>query len=92
MKSFREDSLNERKEQQAIIEALLHNMTGGSPQGKPTLSTNGYKREPYHEQSSSPTEVKKEGNPKETKGDHHSPTSDDSLSRQRKRQRNNDNI
>ena len=36
LKSFREDSLNERKEQQAINEALLHNMTGGSPLGKPT--------------------------------------------------------
>ena len=36
LKSFREDSLNERKEKQAINEALLHNMTGGGPQGKPT--------------------------------------------------------
>ena len=36
LKSFREDSLNERKEQQAINEALLRNMMGVSPQGKPT--------------------------------------------------------
>ena len=36
LKSFREDSLYERKEQQAINEALLRNMTGGIPQGKPT--------------------------------------------------------
>ena len=36
LKFFREDSLNEIKEQQAINEALLRNMTGGSPQGKPT--------------------------------------------------------
>ena len=36
LKNFREDILNERKEQQAINEALLRNMTGGSPQGKPT--------------------------------------------------------
>ena len=36
LKSFREDCLNERKEQQAINEALLRYMTGGSPQGKPT--------------------------------------------------------
>ena len=43
-KSFREDSLNERKEQQAINEALLRNMTRGSPQGKPTQSTNRSKR------------------------------------------------
>ena len=31
LKSFREGSLNERKKQQAINEALLHNMMGGSP-------------------------------------------------------------
>ena len=31
LKIFREDSLNERKEQQAINEALLRNMTGGIP-------------------------------------------------------------
>ena len=31
VKSFREDSLNERKEQQAINEALLRNMIGGIP-------------------------------------------------------------
>ena len=36
LKSFREDGLNERKEQQAINEALLCNMMGGIPQGKPT--------------------------------------------------------
>ena len=36
LKSFREDILNERKEHQAINEALLRNMAGGSPQGKPT--------------------------------------------------------
>ena len=36
LKSFREDSWNERKEQQVINEALLHNMMGVSPQGKPT--------------------------------------------------------
>ena len=36
MKSFKEDSLNERKEHRAINEALLHNMIGESPQDKPT--------------------------------------------------------
>ena len=56
LKSFREDSLNERKEQQAINEALLRNMTGGSPQGKPTQSIHRYKREPYHEQATNPRE------------------------------------
>ena len=48
LQSFREDSLNERKEQQAINEALQRNMMGGSPQGKTTQSTNRSKREPYH--------------------------------------------
>ena len=31
LKSFREDSLNKRKEQQSINESLLRNMMGGSP-------------------------------------------------------------
>ena len=79
LKSFREDSLNERKEHQAINEALLRNMTGGSPQGKPTQSTNRSKREPYHEWANSPREAEKEGTPEATKGYHHSPASDDSL-------------
>ena len=77
LKSFREDSLNERKEQQAINEALLRNMMGGSPQGKPTESANISKREPYNEQASNPREVQKEGTPKATKGDHHGLASDD---------------
>ena len=68
LNSFREDSRNERKEQQALNEALLHNMMGGIPQGKPTQSTNRSKRELYHEQASNPREVEKEGTPKETKG------------------------
>ena len=36
LKISREDSLNDRKEQQAINQALLRNMTGGSLQGKHT--------------------------------------------------------
>ena len=48
LRSLREDSLNERKEKQAINEALLRNMMAGNPQGKPTQSTNRSKREPYH--------------------------------------------
>ena len=43
LKSFKEDHLNERKEQQAINEALLRNMMRGSSQGKPTQSTNSSK-------------------------------------------------
>ena len=92
LKSFIEDNLNERKEHQAINEALSRNMMGGSPQGKPTQSTNRSKREPYHEWASSPREAKKEGTPEANKGDHHSPTGDDSLSLRRKRKRSDDNI
>ena len=46
LKIFREDSMNERKEHQVINESLLRNTMGGSPQGKPTQSTNSSKREP----------------------------------------------
>ena len=42
--SLIEDNLNERKEHQAINEALLRNMTVGSPQGKPTQYKNSSKR------------------------------------------------
>ena len=59
LKCLREDSLNERKEHQAINEALLRNMRGGSLQGKPTQSTNRSKRELYHEWASSPREEEK---------------------------------
>ena len=67
-------------------------MTGGSPQGKPTHSTNRSKREPYHERANSLREVEREGTPEATKGDHHSPATDDSLSPQGKRQRNDDSL
>ena len=92
MKSFKEDSLNERKEHRAINEALLRNMTGWSPQGKPTQSINRSKREPYHEQDGSPREAEKEGTPEATKGDHHNPASDESLSPQRNTQRSDDSL
>ena len=59
LKSFREDSLNERKEQQDINESLLRNMMGGSPQGKPTQSTNRSKREPYYKWASNPRKEEK---------------------------------
>ena len=42
LQSFRDDNLNERKEQQEINEALLRNMMGGSSEGKPTHSTNRF--------------------------------------------------
>ena len=62
----------------------------GACKGKPTQSTNKSKRELYHEQAGSPREAEKEGTPEATKGDHHNPASDDSLSPQRKRQRSDD--
>ena len=67
-------------------------MRKGIPQGKPTQSTNRSKREPYPNWASSPREVEKEGTPEANKGDHHSPTSDDSLSPMRKRQRSDDSL
>ena len=92
LKSFKEDSLNERKEHQAINEALLRFMVGGIPQGKPTQSTNRSKRELYHEWASNPREAERKCIPEATKGDHHSPASDDSLYPWRKRQRSDDNL
>ena len=93
LQSFREDSLNERKEHKAINEELLRNMMGGIPQGKPTQSTSRSKREPYHKRSSSPREEEKEERtPEAPKGDHHSPSSDDSLSPRIKKQRSNDSL
>ena len=85
--------MNERKEQQAINESLLRNMTGGSPQGKTTHSTNRFKKEFYHKQDSSPREEGKEEHIHEPlERDCHSPSSDDSLSPCRKKQRNDDNL
>ena len=81
--SLREDSLNERKEQQDINEALLRNMMGVSLQGKPTQSTNSSKREPYHKQARNPREEEKEEcTPEAWKWYHHSPSTDDSPSPQ----------
>ena len=68
-------------------------MTGGSLQGKPTQSKKGSKREPYHKWASSPREEEKEEHtPEALKGDHHSPSSDDSLSPRRNKQRSNDSL
>ena len=53
---FKDDNLNEIKEQKEINEALLQNMMGGCPQGKPTHSTNRFKKEPYHKWASIPRE------------------------------------
>ena len=84
--NLKEDILNERKEHQSINEALLRNMMGVIPQGKPTQSKNKSKRETYHKQASIPREEEKEERAIEAlKEDHHSPSSDDSLSPRRKK-------
>ena len=68
-------------------------MTGGIPQGKPTQSTNSSKREPYHKRANNPREGENQvQTPEAPKGDHHSPSSDDSLSPRRKKQRSNDSL
>ena len=68
-------------------------MMVGSPQGKPTKSTNSSKIELYHKWVSIPREGEKyEWTPGALKGDHHSPSSDDSLSPRRKKQRSNDSL
>ena len=63
-------------------------MTRGIPQGKPTQYTNISKREPYHQRASSPRG--EENTLEATKGDHHDPSNDDSLSPRRKKQRSDD--
>ena len=92
MKSFREENLNERREEKAINEALLRNMMGGSPQGKPTPSTNSSKREPYRKWANNPRKEEKGCTLEATKEDHHNPFSGDSLSPQRKKQKSNNSL
>ena len=94
LQSFRDDNLSERKEQQAINEALLQNMMGEIPQGKPTQSTkNKFKKQFYHKWANIPREEgKEEHTPKPPERDYHNPSSDDSLSPSRKKRRNDDNL
>ena len=66
---------------------------GRIPQGNPNQSTNRSKREPYHKWANNPREEEKEEcTPEATKGDHHSPSCNDSLSPHRKKQRRDDNL
>ena len=44
MQSFRDDNLNEIKEQQAINEPLLRKMMGGIPQGNPLIPQIGSRK------------------------------------------------
>ena len=85
--------MNERKEHQAINEALLRNMIGGIPQGKPTHSTNMFKKEPYHKWASIPRDEGKEDHtPEPLEGEYHSPSSEESLSQYIKKQRSDENL
>ena len=73
LQGFIDDNLNERKEQQAINEALLRNMTRGIPQGEPTHSTNRFKKEPYHKCANIPREEREEEHtPEPTEREYHS--------------------
>ena len=93
LQSFRDDNMNERKEQQAINEALLRNMMGGSLQGKPTHSPNLFKKEPYPKWFSIPREDgKEEHTPEPLEREYHSTSSEDSLSLYRRKQRSDDNL
>ena len=86
LQSFKDDIMKQRKEQQTINEALLRNMTGGSPSGKPTHSTNKFKKEFCHKRVSSRKEEGKEEHTLEPpKGDYHNLSNDDSLSPCRKK-------
>ena len=65
----------------------------GIPQDKSTQSINSSKREPYPKWASNPRgEEKEERTPEAPKGDHHSPSSGDSLSPWRRKQRSDDSI
>ena len=93
LQSFIDDNMHERKEQKAINEALLWNMTGGSLQGKPTHSTNKFKKEFFYKWASSPIEEgKEEHTPEPLERDYYSISSDNSLSPRRNKQINDDNI
>ena len=89
---FKDDNLNEKKEQKAMNEDLLPNMIGGSPHGKLTHSTNKSKKFFYRKQASIPKEEGKyEHTLEPSKIDYHSLSSDNSLSPSTKKQRNDDN-
>ena len=66
---------------------------GGIPQGKPTHSMIRFKKEPYHKWAKIPREEEKEEHmPEPIEGEYHSPSSEDSLSPCKNKQRSDDNI
>ena len=68
-------------------------MMGGSLHGKPTHSTNKFKKEFYHKWANKPKEEEKEEHtPKPPERDYHRISSDNSLSPCRNKKRNDDNL
>ena len=68
-------------------------MMGESPHGKPTHSTNKFKKEFYHKWTNNPKEEEKEEHtPKPTERDYHSISSDNPLYHYIKKQSNDDNL
>ena len=93
LQSFKDDNMNERKEQKAINEDLIHNMMGVNPHGQPTHSTNKSKEGYHRKRTSSPREEGREEHTLELlERDYHSLSNDNSLSPYRKRQKNADNL
>ena len=91
--SFKDDNINERKENHVINEALMRNMMGGSPQGQPTHSTNKFKKEFYHKRANNPKEEGKQEHTLESQEIYyHNLSSDNSLSPCKKKQRNDGNL
>ena len=93
LQSFKDDNMNEIKEQQAINEALLRYMMGGILHGQPTHSTDKFKKEFYHKHASSTKEEgKEEHTPEPPERDYRSLSSDNSLSPCRNKLRNDNNL
>ena len=85
LESFKDDNMNERKEQQEINESLLLNMPGRIPHGQPTRSTNKTKENNHCKQGSGPREGGKEEHTLELlERDYNNISSDNPLSPWRK--------
>ena len=77
LQSFKDENMNEIKEKQSINEALLQNMMGIIPHGKPTHSTNKTKKNNHRKQAIIPREGgKEEHTPELPKRDYHGVSSD----------------
>ena len=94
LESFKDDNMNERKEKKAINEDLLQNIMRVKPHGQPTHSTNKSKEEYHYKRSTNiPKEEEKEEHTLDLpEKKYHSFSSEGSLSRYRKRHKNDDNL